>query len=209
MSSVFPTHRRYDSSGRRERAVQRREAMLVAARKLFGERGFAATTIEAIAADANCAPTSVYAVFKSKAGVLAALIEHGPFGDAYHDTVASMAFAARPADRLRIAARIARLIYEAEHGLFVGTGGAGLVSPEIATQEQALEQRRFERQRPLVEWLQEQGALKANLSTDRAHERLWALTSRELYHNLVDIKRWTADDYETWLADLIVSDLLE
>lgn len=65
--------RGYDSSRRQRQAAQTRADILQAARRLFSEGGYAATTIEAIAAAAQVSPATVYTVFGAKAGILAAL----------------------------------------------------------------------------------------------------------------------------------------
>ncbi len=57
-----------DRSGRRreERARQKRQRVVAAALRLFLERGYVATTIEAIAREAAVAPATVYQAFGTK-----------------------------------------------------------------------------------------------------------------------------------------------
>lgn len=57
------------------RGERSKDAILDAAEKLLGERGYAATSISAICAAAGLPPSSVYWHFASKAGVLAAVVE--------------------------------------------------------------------------------------------------------------------------------------
>jgi AcrR family transcriptional regulator len=61
-------------TGRRPGAHGARQAILAAARRSFGERGFAATTIRAIAADAGVDPALVLHYFGSKADLFAAAV---------------------------------------------------------------------------------------------------------------------------------------
>src|SRR5919201_697161 len=65
--------RRYDSPRRREQAAATRREILGAAQRLFERDGYAATTMAAIAAEANIAPKTVYVTFETKSGVLRAL----------------------------------------------------------------------------------------------------------------------------------------
>jgi AcrR family transcriptional regulator len=65
--------RRYDASGRRARAQQRREAVLRAARTLFLDVGYAATTVPAVAGAAGVSAETVYKMFGGKAGLVRAL----------------------------------------------------------------------------------------------------------------------------------------
>src|SRR5919199_319528 len=70
-----------DHDGRRRRSAQTRAAILEAAGALFAERGYAATTIEAIAAAADVAVETVYARFGNKRAILAAYIDVSVVGD--------------------------------------------------------------------------------------------------------------------------------
>src|SRR5690242_61694 len=65
--------RRYESPRRREQAEATRHAILDAAEALFGERGYAGTSVAEIAHAAGVALKTVYAVFGTKAEVLRAL----------------------------------------------------------------------------------------------------------------------------------------
>ena len=65
--------RRYDSSRRRAQAAATRTEILDAARRQFERRGYAATTMEAIAAEAGVALKTVYVGFETKSGLLRAL----------------------------------------------------------------------------------------------------------------------------------------
>src|SRR3984893_18296509 len=80
MGKVKP-QRRYDSALRKAQAGQTRERMLDAAQRLFAERGYAGSTMEAIASDAGVAVDTVYAGFGSKRGVLSALLDVRVGGD--------------------------------------------------------------------------------------------------------------------------------
>jgi AcrR family transcriptional regulator len=71
----------YNSPRRREAAAQTRQAILDAARSLFAERGYTATTIQEIAAAARVAAATVYASVGGKAQLLEHLITLGA-GDA-------------------------------------------------------------------------------------------------------------------------------
>ena len=52
-----------------------RRAVIDAARTLFLERGYAATTVEAVSVRADVPPATLYRLFTSKVGVLKALLD--------------------------------------------------------------------------------------------------------------------------------------
>src|SRR6476646_10459142 len=65
--------RRYESPRRRAQADATRRDLIAAAQRLFERQGYAATTMAAIAAEADVALKTVYVVFETKGGVLRAL----------------------------------------------------------------------------------------------------------------------------------------
>src|SRR6266571_6595357 len=73
MSARVNRRRGYDSPRRRGQAAETRRTILDAAGQLFSERGYAATAMPAIAAEAGVAVKTVYLAFGTKAGVLHAL----------------------------------------------------------------------------------------------------------------------------------------
>src|SRR5688572_15422015 len=76
MSRDVNAKRPYDSPRRRAQAAATRRDILEAARRLFAERGYAATTMEAVAAEAGVALKTVYVAFETKSGLLRALWNH-------------------------------------------------------------------------------------------------------------------------------------
>ena len=75
------TRRRYDSSGRRERARQTRDQITRVAEQLFLADGYAATTVAAIAAVAGVSVETIYKGFGGKPGLVRAIVERGLAGE--------------------------------------------------------------------------------------------------------------------------------
>ncbi|MBR5734804.1 MAG: TetR/AcrR family transcriptional regulator, partial [Desulfovibrionaceae bacterium] len=67
--------RSYHSALRARQASATRMRIISAAEKLFTSLGYTGTTITGIAAQANVAPQTVYAVFGSKKGIISAVVE--------------------------------------------------------------------------------------------------------------------------------------
>ena len=66
--------RPYHSLARERQAEESRQRILEAARLLFLKKGYAGTTVDAIAEGAGLSPKTVTAVFGSKLGVLTELV---------------------------------------------------------------------------------------------------------------------------------------
>ncbi|HXD69736.1 MAG TPA: TetR family transcriptional regulator, partial [Gaiellales bacterium] len=82
MKSDDDTPRRpYRSERRREQARETRRRMLEAAGTLLAARGYAGTTIAAVAAEAGVAPETVYAAFRNKRTLVGELVRTAVRGD--------------------------------------------------------------------------------------------------------------------------------
>jgi AcrR family transcriptional regulator len=83
MSGAVNSEKRpYHAPRRAAAAAQTREAILQAAKARFEARGWAGTTIAAIAADADVSPKTIEALFGTKATLLAAVVDYSIRGDA-------------------------------------------------------------------------------------------------------------------------------
>lgn len=203
-----PAKRKYNSSSRRQKALETRAMIAHAAKELFTERGFESATLEEIANKAGVPLPTVYGMFKSKKGILKEVMERALFGRQYTALVRQTKEIAHPKERLRGVARITRSVYDSEREEMGLLRGATVVAPEFAELEREREKRRFERQSVTLELLAAAQALREDLTVRTAREVLWTLTGREPYRLLVIEKRWSPERYESWLGDLLIRALL-
>ena len=113
-----------------------------------------------------------------------------------------------PSRQVSLVAQITRQAYESLRSSLELLRMAGAVAPELADLAQQVEARRRQNQARLIVSLHEQGMLHPGLSFEEATDVLWALTSYDLYRMLVVKQRWEPERYETWLAQLLVQQLL-
>src|SRR6059058_4712641 len=73
--------RTYDGAARQARTRRTQAAVVEAAQSLFVERGYAATTIEAISERSDTPQATVYRLFSSKLGILKAVLDVSVGGD--------------------------------------------------------------------------------------------------------------------------------
>lgn len=199
----------YSSETREAGAAQTKSQILVAARRLFQKEGFDKVTISSIAKAAKVSMPTIYAIFKSKRGILQSLIDNafppGQFAALVEDSMHEQS----PKKRLTITSKLARQIYDAEKELMDILRGASVVAPEFKELEEEREQRRYERQGEYVKKLLKDKTLAKGLTLEKARDILWALTGRDLYRMLVVNKGWTSDEYEKWLSKLLIESLLD
>jgi len=193
---------------RARQAADTRRRIVEATRQLLQKEGYAGMTIEAIARRAEVSAPSVYAIFKSKTGILIELLDESTFGSEYEEAVRKALSANDPEARLRLAAPIARQIHDALSVTFDLLRGAGVVAPELAKLEQQRERLRYERQKRMIVSLREAGRLRPDLDYTTARDIFWMLTSRDIYRMLVRERGWSSQKYQDWLADTLVRSLL-
>lgn len=200
--------RAYHSPMRQRQAEQTRQRILEAARALFGREGYAGTTVEAIAAAAGVSPKTVAAVFGSKRGILAEMLDPTGFGSLHQDTLARLRAENDPTRRVALAAELTRRVYDASPAEFTLLRGAGAIAPELADVAEQVEQRRWQQIERLVGFLHDHGALRADLAPGAATDEAWALASFDLYAMLVLQRGWPPHGYEAWLADMLIARLI-
>ena len=165
-------------------------------------------TVEGIAQLAEVSAQTVYALFKSKTGILIALLDQSMFGSEYDEVVRQTLTASDPEGRLRRAAGIARQIRGAQSAAFDLLRGAGVVAPELAKLERQRERLRYQREESMITFLRDSGRLRPGLSHRRARDIFWMLTGGDVYRMLVRERGWSSQEYQDWLADTLVHQLL-
>jgi len=199
----------YHSESREAQAANTKRRILKAAKQLFRKEGFDRVTISSIAEKAQVSKPTIYALFKSKRGVLQSLIDEVLPPNRFTALVDKVMQEESPEKRLQITARIARQIYDAERDLMDILRGATVLSPEFRKLEQEREERRYQRQEESVRVMMKEKVLSKNLTLKKARDIFWALTGRDLYRMLVLERGWTSDDYENHLGDLLIKSLLD
>lgn len=198
--------RAYSSPTRDQQADETRTRIADTARKLFLANGFDATTIDAIAREAGVAAPTVYAAYRSKKGLMAELLNRARFGPTYAELIKEAHEVLEPAARVRLTARIARQVFDAERSEIELLRGAGVLAPDLGDEER--ERTRYAGQKRLIDFLAAEELLREGLDVATARDALYALTSRDMYRLLVLVRGWSPSKYETWLGDTLVRTLL-
>jgi AcrR family transcriptional regulator len=205
--SKVKAKRTYDSSLRKQQASQTRMRILDAAQRLFAEKGYPASTVEAIAAAAGVAVDTVYAAFGSKRGVLQGLLNVRVGGDeAELDLLARagpQAVQREPDQRAQLAAFAADVsaILERARPVDDIIRSAAAVDADIAALRGEAQAYRYRNIRQLVAWLAEKGPLRDRLTEDDAAAIAWTISSPEA-HGLLRVARgWSPERYAAWLRE--------
>ncbi len=209
---VKPARRSYHSPLRADQARQTRSKVLAAALDLFVDRGYAGTTIAAVAERAGVSPETIYLSVGGKRGLLEGVIETAIAGEEDaaapdDDWWASVAELSGAPDRL------ARMV-EYSSGILGRTrpihavirGAADKEAFAAALGRRLLHDRLTAQTDRIRRYLGDD--LREGLSVADAGQRYCALASPDLYHVVTVEFGWTAKQHRSWLTELLVTELL-
>jgi AcrR family transcriptional regulator len=206
LSEPLRAHEEAGLTHRQRQALATRRLIAEAARELFLKRGYAATTMDAIAGEAGVAVSTVYAIFKNKRAILREIRMAWHERTRAREINEQAAQESDPTRRLEMVAHANRRQWEFGGTLVVIYQGAAAADREAAAElEEALRGRRAALDR--VVWGMEE-ALHPGLGVETAAAILRALCRAEVYQELVDGSGWSPDAYEAWLAESLKSQLL-
>ena len=199
--------RRYHSAVRTAAAEGTRAAITQAARKLFAARGYAATPIEAIAAEAGVSAQTIYAAFGTKRAVLESLLDAI---DQDADAGGLEAVFADPDVRAQaraIAAFLGRLFTRGGDVIALAQG-VGASDPAVRALERKGKGRHRRGVIAIVERWHAAGHLRRDLTIPEAVDALYAVSSHSVF---VELKTagWSRARYEAWLADAMIRLILD
>jgi AcrR family transcriptional regulator len=200
--------RQYVSQLRSQSADATRTSVLKAAKALFVRLGIDQVTIAQVAQKADVAVSTVYALFKSKEGILRALMTAALFGERFQVAEVALEGETDPVRLVALTAHVARAIYEGESTELGLMRGVSAFSPALRKLEQEFEKMRFDMQEARLKLLFAQSKQIKGLEFDEARRILWMYTSRDIYRMLVHEGGWTPDRYQQWLSETLVNALV-
>lgn len=201
--------RRYDGSRRQEQARATRRAVLRAAHDLFVRQGYARTTVAEVAAAAGVSSETVYAAFRSKAGLLRRVWDVTIGGDdqdvAYHERPEVAALRAEPdlEKRLRMQARTATATARRTGPFLRALEAAAGADASAAALLEDVHRQRYEG----IGIMAREAAATGQLAVDEqvCRDLVWATTDAVLWHRLVEQRGWDDEQFAAHLADTWVS----
>jgi AcrR family transcriptional regulator len=198
--------RRYNVAGRREAAQATRARILAAARDLFLARGYAATTMAAIAKAADVSVETIYLSVGSKAALVRYLVEMAlsgadrPIPALERAGVAEILAEPDPRRKVRRFARLVRELQDRLAPIWAVVEAAAPGDADLAALIDELYARHVGSMRLFVDHLAATGSLRAALSPELAADLLWAMNSPAFYRLLSVDRKWSADVLERFLA---------
>jgi len=184
-------------------AAQTRAAVLDAATRLFGELGWADSSMRRVAKAAGVAVETVYAAFGSKRDLLAAVMDVAVVGDdlpiplAQRDVALVLGTGTRD-ERVTKAAGMSAAISGRTCELVQALTQGSATDDVLAQRLAALDERR---RGEIADYFMR---VASRAPTVLELDEVWLLTSAEVFHLLVHRSGWTPEQHEHWLADSLL-----
>jgi AcrR family transcriptional regulator len=214
MDRDVKTLRPYEGAVRQARTRRTRAAVVEAAKGLFVERGYAATTIEAISGRSDTPQATVYRLFSSKLGILKAVLDVSVGGDdeavamADRPQVRALLSDEDPKKQLAGFAALLREVMARVGPVHRILADAARSDEDAASLLAEIARQRHEGQRRITRSLARSGALRPGLRERDAADIVHALASPEVYGLLVFDRGWSGERYEKWLRSILIDQLL-
>jgi hypothetical protein len=136
------------------------------------------------------------------------VVERSFFGVRYAEIARQAEKARDPEEILRITASISRVILDTEREEIGLMRGVSALSPELKAIETELEAIRFTLQEARAKLLVKSVPAARRLGLARVRDILWMYTGRDVYRMLVLERGWSSDEYESWLAETLIKELM-
>lgn len=206
--------RTYRSPRRAQQAAATRREIVGAAHRLFEAQGYAATTMAAIAGEADVSLKTVYLAFDTKARLLRAVWDLLLKGDDADAPVAERPWYVTvleepdPERKLRRLAEASCTVKRRIAGLLRVIRDAAPSDDEIGALWALIQADFHANQGAVIATLDRAGALARGLDAGRATDILWTLNHPDVWLLLVGERGWSPEQFEVWLADTAIAQLL-
>lgn len=206
---VEPAPRRPGKPATRRRIAE-------AAAELFASRGYAATSLQSVADAAGVHVQTIFMTYGTKLAVLEAATRVAVAGEEDFEGlgrewpwVRELMAEPDPERQLRRFAHHVRNLAPRAGPLTAEMRSAARADPGVEAFLAHVLTSGFRGPAGISDRLADAGALRAGLTRERAAAMLQAVAAFETYDLLVHQRGWSADEYETWLGDVMCTLVLQ
>jgi AcrR family transcriptional regulator len=207
--------RGYHAPMREAAATRTREAIVRAAKQLFEERGWAATTVRSIADAAGVSPKTVEADFGTKAALLEAAVAYAIRGDldprpvAQREAIAQVEQAPDAATMLTLHAAHLRRVHERSARIAFAVEQGAAADPIAADRWRQMNRNRTAAIQQATETLLQKPGRKRGLKRQDVQASFWIALDWATYRTLTEQAHLTPAEYEAWLRRYYKAAFLE
>src|SRR6478736_10401925 len=201
--SFVKAPRRYDTTGRRDRAMRTRANILKVAEELFLRNGYAATTVAAVAAAAGVSVETIYKAFRGKPGLIGAIQRSALAGTGAvpaadrSDEISALDLPPRTV--LRHWATLTKEVMPRVAPIVLLVRAAAATDPDMGRLLAEINDERRQRMHHNASRLIKAGPLRAAITLERARDVMFTYTAPEIYEILVLHQQWSMDHYADFI----------
>jgi TetR/AcrR family transcriptional regulator, regulator of cefoperazone and chloramphenicol sensitivity len=189
-------------------AAATRQEILLAARRLFGSRGYASVSIAEIAEEAGVSIPTIYASVGPKQAIVMALVALIDLQVGGADATNRVETETNPHELIGIGVHLNRLLQQNFGDIVAALRSAAQVEAALAKRVAAGEQMHRYGAGRMAARLDSLGVLKSNLTVAEAADIVTLLTDVDFYSKLVNRFGWSFDRAEAWINDALRAILL-
>jgi len=192
-----------------------RRTVIEAATRLFIERGFVGTSIDAIAAAAGVSRATVFTSVGGKGVLLKTAYDVALVGDdepvpmPQRPWAQGVRTAQTPPLLLEAYADLLLVLASRVGAISEAIRGAASADEEVSAVWAKIEAERRTGAGNIVRLLEERGGIRPGLDRASAADIIWLLNDPGLYVRLVDERGWTREAWRDWLAATLRQQVLE
>jgi AcrR family transcriptional regulator len=210
-----PEKRTYDSSRRQAQARETQGAIALAARELFLERGYVATSVRDIAEHAGVAVQTIYNLFDGKPEIMRRIGDMTAVGDdepvalADRDEYRELLELTDPVEFLERWIELSMRIFQRFEPLLPTLREASAADPAVAGYWRTnAKDNRYLGMTTGMQRLHELRALRDDVTVTTATDIMWTVVSFESFEALVIERGWTSDAYAAWALRAVRASIL-
>ena len=206
--------RQYRSARRASSAAATRSRIRQAAAAQFIEKGYAATTMRAIAAEAEVGERTLYDAFPTKVALFSHTLGVATVGDEQAVAVMDRPQVSRaqradtPRESLAEFVEFSTDLLERAGDLIMVSIQAAGADPDMKAAAEAGAEATHRVYLSVCDALERRDALATGVDAAAAADIMFALCSPHTHYALRRIRGWTAERYRTWLQDTLTQQLL-
>jgi AcrR family transcriptional regulator len=199
--------RAYNAPRRAAAAAETRQTIVQAAKHAFEERGWAATTIQSVAASASVSPKTVEALFGTKAALLKTVVDFAIRGDLLDVTVnqreraAAIDAAADATSMLDLHASHVRAIQARTARIAWSVEVAAPTDSHVAELWNQMTANRLSGVRWATRTYMSKAGADRSIKRTEIENTFWVALEWGTFRSLTDQHGLTVDQFERWLRD--------
>jgi AcrR family transcriptional regulator len=196
------------SNRRQKQAAATRQDILAAARRLFATKGYAATSMSAIAAEAETAVQTIYDSVGSKHAIILALVDVIEEEAGVDEFRQRLGRAREPRELIALLVALTRRFTERSGDVFRAMASAAPTEPDVAAALKKASEQHHTGAKYVAHWLAGMDALKPGTSPERAADVIGVLTWGTMWQQLTQDRGWSLDECEAWMIETVATLIL-